>query len=68
MLIDQDNVEHVIDSFRPDPSSSSFQRPRRETNIASGSPTFCPLFELNNHAYVKDDTMFIKVIVDTTDI
>ena len=68
MLMDQDNVEHVIDSFRPDPNSSSFQRPRRETNIASGCPTFCPLSELNNHAYVKDDTMFIKVIVDTTDI
>ena len=68
MLIDQDNVEHVIDSFRPDPSSSSFQRPRREANIASGCPTFCPLSGLNNHAYVKDDTMFIKVIVETTDI
>ena len=24
MLLDQDNVEHVIDAFRPDPSSSSF--------------------------------------------
>ncbi|KAK2566056.1 TNF receptor-associated factor 2 [Acropora cervicornis] len=35
MLLDQDNVEHVIDAFRPDPNSSSFQRPRRETNIAS---------------------------------
>ena len=68
MLMDQDNLEHVIDSFRPDPSSSSFQRPQRETNIASGCPTFCPLSELNNHAYVKDDTMFIKVIVDTTDL
>ena len=68
MLLDQDNVEHVIDSFRPDPSSSSFQRPRRESNIASGCPTFCPLSELNNHAYVRDDTMFLKIIVDTTDL
>ena len=68
MLLDQNNVEHVIDSFRPDPNSSSFQRPRRETNIASGCPTFCPLSELNNHAYVRDDTMFLKVIVDTTDL
>ena len=50
MLLDQNNVEHVIDSFRPDPNSSSFQRPRRETNIASGCPTFCPLSELNDHA------------------
>ena len=68
MLLDQNNVEHVIDSFRPDPNSSSFQRPRRETNIASGCPTFCPLSELNDHAYVRDDTMFLKVIVDTTDL
>ena len=68
MLLDQDNVEHVIDAFRPDPSSSSFQRPRRETNIASGCPMFCPLGELNNHAYVRDETMFLKIIVDTSDL
>jgi len=68
MLLDQDNVEHVIDAFRPDPSSSSFQRPRRETNIASGCPMFCSLTELNNHAYVRDDTMFLKIIVDTSDL
>ena len=68
MLLDQDNVEHVIDAFRPDPNSSSFQRPRRETNIANGCPMFCSLTELNNHAYVRDDTMFLKIIVDTTDL
>ena len=68
MLLDQDNVEHVIDAFRPDPNSSSFQRPRRETNIASGCPMFCSLAELNNHAYVHDDAMFLKVIVDTSDL
>ena len=68
MLLDQDNVEHVIDAFTPDPNSSSFQRPRRETNIASGCPMFCSLTELNNHAYVRDDTMFLKIIVDTTDL
>ena len=68
MLLDQDNVEHVIDALKPDPNSSSFQRPRRETNIASGCPMFCSLTELNNHAYVRDDTMFLKIIVDTTDL
>ena len=66
MLLDQDNVEHVIDAFRPDPSSSSFQRPRRETNIASGCPLFFPLADLNRHAYIKDDAMFVKVIVECT--
>ena len=68
MLLDQDNVEHMIDAFRPDPSSSSFQRPRRESNIASGCPLFCPLSELNNHAYMRDDAMFLKIIVDTVDL
>jgi len=68
MLLDQDNVEHVIDAFSPDPSSSSFQRPRRESNIASGCPLFCSLSELNTHAYVRDDTMFLKIMVDTADI
>ena len=67
MLMDQDNVQHVIKAFRPDPNSPSFQRPRRETNIASGCPMFCSLTELNNHAYVRDDTMFLKIIVDITD-
>ena len=67
MLFDQDNVQHVIEAFRPDPNSPSFKRPRRETNIASGCPMFCSLTELNNHAYVRDDTMFLKIIVDTTD-
>ena len=68
MLLDQDNVQHVINSFRPDPESSSFQRPRRETNLASGCPMFCSLAELNNHAYVRDDIMFLKIIVDTSDL
>ncbi|XP_074606593.1 TNF receptor-associated factor 3-like isoform X2 [Acropora palmata] len=68
MLLDQDNVEHVIDAFRPDPNSSSFQRPRREANIASGCPLFFPISDLNKHAYIKDDTMFVKVIVDCADL
>ena len=53
ILLDQDHVEHVTDAIRLDPCSSSFHRPQRETNIASGCPTFCPLSELNNHAYVN---------------
>ena len=66
MLFDQDNIENVIHTFRPDPNSSSFQRPRREMNIASGCPLFCALTELNKYAYVRDDTMEMKVIVDSS--
>ena len=68
MLLDQDNVEHVIDVFRPDPNSSSFQRPRRELNIASGCPLFFPLADISKHAYIKDDVMFIKIFVDCADL
>ncbi|XP_078082508.1 TNF receptor-associated factor 1 isoform X1 [Mustelus asterias] len=68
MLLDQNNREHVIDAFRPDVSSSSFQRPVNEMNIASGCPVFCPLskLDLQKPLYVKDDTLFIKCIIDAT--
>ncbi|KAL8562405.1 hypothetical protein ACOMHN_066119 [Nucella lapillus] len=67
MLIDQKYREHVIDAFRPDPTSSSFKRPTSEMNIASGCPVFIPLAKLTNpqHGYLKDNTMFIKIIVET---
>ena len=64
MLLDQDNVNHVSSSFRPDPNSCSFRRPRSETNIATGYPMFCSLAQFNRHAYVRDNTMFLKIIVE----
>ena len=65
ILVDQDNIEHFVDSFRPDPASSSFQRPKGEINTASGSPLFFPLESLSTHGYLRDDTLFIKIIIDT---
>uniref|UniRef100_A0A3P8ZQ82 TNF receptor-associated factor n=1 Tax=Esox lucius TaxID=8010 RepID=A0A3P8ZQ82_ESOLU len=67
MLLDQSNREHIIDAFRPDITSSSFQRPVSEMNIASGCPLFCPLSKLDaKNSYIRDDTIFIKAIVDLT--
>ncbi|KAM3874451.1 TNF receptor-associated factor 2 [Diretmus argenteus] len=67
MLLDQNNREHIIDAFRPDVSSTSFQRPISEMNIASGCPLFCPLAKLaGKSSYLRDDTIFIKAIVDLT--
>ncbi|XP_015772347.1 PREDICTED: TNF receptor-associated factor 2-like [Acropora digitifera] len=61
-LMDQDRAEDVIGYFQ-----SPFEDPRRGTNIANiGCPTFFSIEELNNHAYVRDDTMFIKIFVDTS--
>ncbi|XP_051893412.1 TNF receptor-associated factor 2-like isoform X4 [Pristis pectinata] len=65
MLLDQTNREHIIDAFRPDVSSSSFQRPVSEMNIASGCPLFCALTKLDGkNNYVCDDSIFIKVLLD----
>ncbi|CAF3987911.1 unnamed protein product, partial [Rotaria sp. Silwood1] len=61
---------HIIVSFRPDIKSNSFQRPRSEMNIASGIPKFFPLsmIQQEGNPYVREDTMFIKVIVDFGDM
>ena len=66
-LIDQtDNKQHIIDSFRPDVKSNSFQRPKTDMNIASGIPRFFPLpmIQQDDNAYVREDTLFLRIIVD----
>ena len=63
-LLDQDGGKNIAQAFKPEPTSSSFQRPRNEMNIASGCPMFAPLSVLNNASYVKDDTMFLKCEID----
>uniref|UniRef100_UPI00358FDF79 TNF receptor-associated factor 2-like n=1 Tax=Myxine glutinosa TaxID=7769 RepID=UPI00358FDF79 len=70
MLMDQNNREHIIDGFRPDITSPSFQRPVHELNLASGCPRFCSLviLDVSRNSYVRDDTIFIKCIVDTSDL
>ena len=69
-FIDQNNREHVLDAFRPDPTSSSFKRPVTDMNIASGCPLLLPLTTLDNptHGYIKDNTAFIKIIVSVDDL
>ncbi|CAF1918599.1 unnamed protein product [Rotaria magnacalcarata] len=69
-LFDQTgNNRHIIDSFRPDVKSNSFQRPQTDANIASGIPKFFPLpmIQQDDNPYVRDDILFIKIIVDLHD-
>ncbi|XP_076833840.1 TNF receptor-associated factor 3 [Brachyhypopomus gauderio] len=69
MLMDQGPArKHLFDAFKPDPNSSSFRRPTGEMNIASGCPLFMAQTVLENGTYIKDDTIFIKVTVDTSDL
>ncbi|CAF1931031.1 unnamed protein product [Rotaria magnacalcarata] len=65
-LLDQTgNNRHIIDSFYPDVKSNSFQRPVDEANIASGIPKLFPLNLLlqDDNVYVREDTMYIKIMV-----
>ncbi|XP_030050508.1 TNF receptor-associated factor 5 isoform X1 [Microcaecilia unicolor] len=70
-LLDQSGKKnHIAEGFRADPNSSSFKRPEVEMNIASGCPRFVSHTTLENgrNTYIKDDTLFIKVTVDLTDL
>ena len=60
---------NVSDSFHPDPNLSSFQLPgRREMNIASGCPMFIRLEHISNGGFVKDDCIYVRVVVDVSDL
>ena len=67
-LINQRHGRDIVDVFQPDPLSSSFQRPKTDMNVASGCPRFISQNELNQGGFIVDDTIFIKVKVDTTTI
>ncbi|CAF3988198.1 unnamed protein product [Rotaria sp. Silwood1] len=70
-LYAQNNQQnHIIDSFTPDTKSNSFQRPRSDMNIASGIPKFVLLTTLQNdeNSYIHNNTMFIKTVVDFVDM
>ena len=68
ILVDQNHRKHIVQTFKPTPESSSFQRPTSDMNVASGCPQFAKLSVLDDDAYVKDDVLFVKCIVDTTRI
>ncbi len=60
--------KHIIESFRPDVNSVSFQQPCSAMNIASGIPKFFPLSEFNQltneNLYIVNDTIYIKILID----
>ena len=70
ILQDQDQKQDIAKWFKPDPVeyNALFQRPspHSEMNVAFGCPKFATLSVLDNPSYVKDDTMILKCIVETT--
>nr|QJS39798.1 TNF receptor associated factor 3b [Petromyzon marinus] len=68
-LLDQGAARRQLsDTFKPDPASSSFRRPTSDMNIASGCPLFVSHVALESASYLQDDTIFIKVVVDTGEL
>jgi len=63
-----DNTSHITQSFMPDAKSSSFQKPSKDMNIASGFPKFAPRSVLGDKRYAVNDTIYFKVRVDLSDI
>ena len=66
VLVDQTKHRHIWGRFRPDCSKPAFQRPQSDSNIPYDLPQFAELFVLDDTRYVKEDVMYIKFMVDTT--
>ena len=57
--------DHIIESFQPDRTSLSFQRPQHPMNIASGIPKLISLEELrrSDSPYISEGAIYMKVMV-----
>ncbi|XP_067938629.1 TNF receptor-associated factor 5-like [Watersipora subatra] len=53
-----------VETFLPDPDSSSFRRPQTEMNIASGCPQFVPHSDVESSNYLISDCIYIRVAVE----
>ena len=67
-LLNQAGGRDIVDTFQPDPMSSSFRKPKSDMNIASGCPRFVSHTELERGGFIVDDTIFIKCSIDTSTI
>ena len=67
-LLNQAGGRDIVDTFQPDPMSTSFRKPRSDMNIASGCPRFVSHTDLKSGGYIVDDTVFIKCSIDTNTV
>lgn len=57
--------QDIIKTFRPDPTSTSFQKPKSKENPPYGFPNSISYQELMSGGFVNDGTILIKCIIDT---
>ena len=62
-MINQKGNGNIVQSFKPNPSSASFQRPKADMNVASGCPKFAALSVLDNPEFIVDDVAFFQCVV-----
>ena len=63
-MINQKGNGNIVQSFKPNPNSASFHRPKADMNVASGCPKFAPLSVLDNQEFVVDDVVFFQCVVN----
>ena len=68
VLVDQTHRKHIWHRFQPDHDDPCFQRPQFDSNVPYNIPQFTELSVLDDGHYVREDLMYIKCIVDTTNI
>ena len=61
-MINQKGSGNIVQSFKPNPSSASFQRPKQyvTVNYPSGCPKFVELSVLDNPEFIVDDVAFFQ--------
>ncbi len=70
-LYDQINQQnHILGVLRPDVRLDNFQRPRSDMNTSIGLLKFASLEipKQENNPYIREDTMFIKTMIDFSNI
>jgi len=61
-LINQQNrANDHVERMSPNKDSSSFQKPKKDMNVASGCPLFFNLENLEREGFLKDNALFIDV-------
>ena len=65
-FIDREGNNDYRDSFRPRYGGTSWEQPHSTRNIGSGIPDFFLHENLSSGGYIRHDTMFIRVEIDTT--
>ena len=66
ILMSQSSGKDWANHFFSDPDSDCFKRPKTNMNLATGCPLFVPhtMLESTDSGYLKDDTIYIKCVVE----